>query len=119
MYYLVKWLVLICLSLLFLNCGSARTTDLPKSAIVDLETVEKYTGEYRDEEGHILKVFVNEGKLYAQMVGNPRFELSKVEDSTFKNDYVEVSLKFEGNNSEIKGLTADRRGTFYHFKKVG
>ncbi len=90
------------------------TIELSKDS-VDLEL---YTGDYQsDSNKMILRIARIENGLYAKLGGNPPFQIYPQGDHQFFGKKIEVEFTFEISNDLVQGLTAERMGQFFHFKK--
>lgn len=106
---------------LFQGGGETRAPRMENSRTsvnLVLADIEVLVGTYKLQEDFELRVFVEEGKLYAQATGQPSFELlaENRQDFYTKNLGIEISFVFD-DEGEAKSLTLFQGGGKYEAEK--
>jgi hypothetical protein len=80
--------------------------------------LDRYRGTFiSDSNKMALSVSTFKNSLYAQLGRNPPFEIYPRGDHQFFGKKIEIEFTFEINNDLIIGLSAERMGQLFHFKK--
>lgn len=78
----------------------------------------KYCGKFiSDSNKMTLTISEIKNSLYAQLAGNPPFEIYPKGNHQFFGKKIEIEITFEMNNERAIGLKAERMGKSFHFKK--
>ena len=86
---------------------------------VDNATLQTYVGNYKSEQGTFLSMSVKDGKLFAQVTGQPPLALSAIDKTSFRPvdfDGLVFSMNVEGGR--VDSFTLKRAGTNTIFKRV-
>jgi CubicO group peptidase (beta-lactamase class C family) len=79
----------------------------------------RFAGTYVSEtSARKLLITHRQDRLFAQLVGHPAFEIYPRGDDHFFGKKVAITLRFEGHDREITGVSAERMGKTFHFKKL-
>ncbi|MEO0340952.1 MAG: hypothetical protein AAF242_17295, partial [Bacteroidota bacterium] len=79
---------------------------------------ELYSGQYiSDSKKMVLAIIRSKNRLYAKLGNNPPFEIYPKGQHQFFGKKVELEITFEVQDDTIIGLSADRMGQSFHFKK--
>ena len=84
----------------FLSNQMTDPADRPIDATVSVETMKKYVGQY-DYKSAVMTVSLENDQLFAQITGQPRFEIYPASPTTFFLKAVEAEMQFqldEGGN---------------------
>ena len=85
----------------------------------DSVNLEMYSGKFvSDSNKMVLIISKIENGLYAKLGNNPLFEIYPKENHRFFGKKIEIEITFEIANDLITGLSAERMGQLFHFKKV-
>ncbi|OJJ15097.1 hypothetical protein BKI52_40235 [marine bacterium AO1-C] len=77
-----------------------------------------YTGVFKSDSGKVtLKITTKNAKLYAQVANRPGFQIYSKGVHQFFGKKVAVTFSFELENRQVTGLTTQRMGKVFHFKK--
>ena len=80
--------------------------------------VEKYVGSYISDSGQMkLNIVQDENGLLAQLAGNPPFQIYPKGEHQFFGKKVEILISFKRIDGKTIGLTAERMGQKFEFKK--
>jgi CubicO group peptidase (beta-lactamase class C family) len=93
---------------------------IPTVAEVSKESVnlEMYRGTFiSDSNKMALSISTVKNSLYAKLGSNPPFEIYPKENHQFFGKKIEIEFTFEITNDSITGLSAERMGQLFHFKK--
>lgn len=97
--------------------------DMPvieKSVEVAEADLERYEGTYLSETSEMrLEIKKNGQVLFAQLGGNPAFQIYPKGNDTFFGKKVEVTMTFEADGPRINGVKAERMGRTFAFIKRG
>lgn len=86
---------------------------------VDDKTLKSYEGKYDYGNNLVLTVELEEGQLYAQMTGQPRFPIFPVSNTKFKWKVVEASIDFAINEKgEVTHVTHSQGGNSFDAKRI-
>lgn len=78
----------------------------------------KYSGHFISDSGKMqLAIIKTNDSLFAQLAGNPPFEIYPKGDHQFFGKKIEIEITFELSNNTVTGLTAERMGRTFHFEK--
>ena len=78
-----------------------------------------YCGQYTSDAGKMkLTITLNQKSLFAQLAGNPPFQIYPKGNHQFFGKKLEIQLHFTFNQGIITGLTAERMGQTFNFKKL-
>jgi CubicO group peptidase (beta-lactamase class C family) len=79
---------------------------------------EMYCGTFiSDSNRMVLAISTFNNSLYAKLGNNPQFEIYPSGKHQFFGKKIEMELTFEINNDLVTGLSAERMGHLFHFKK--
>jgi hypothetical protein len=82
---------------------------------VESKVLESYAGAYKSEQIPLdIKVFVKEGKLYMQPMGQPEFAPKAKSATTFEFAPAQLQVEFDSASS----FTLKQGGTSFRFKKA-
>lgn len=85
----------------------------------DSTTLERYTGKFVSDSKRMTLTITHSGKrLYAQLAGNPPFQIHPGGRHRFFGRKADVKFTFELEDNQIMGLTAQRQGQTIHFNKT-
>ncbi|UII21695.1 beta-lactamase family protein [Fulvivirga ligni] len=85
-----------------------------QASVLPLDT---YSGKYISDSGQmILTISSSNNHLYAQLAGNPAFEIYPKGDHQFYGKKIEIEMVFETSQQKVTGLSAERMGRTFHFK---
>ncbi len=93
---------------------------LPTIAEVSKEPInpEMYSGTFISESNKMnLYISTVENSLYAKLGNNPLFEIYPKGNHRFFGKKIEIEFTFEITDDSITGLSAERMGQLFHFKK--
>jgi CubicO group peptidase (beta-lactamase class C family) len=91
------------------------TTEEISKGFVNLEM---YCGSFiSDSNKMALSISKVNNSLYAKLGNNPPFEIYPIGKHQFFGKKIEIDITFEIINDLITGLSAERMGQFFHFKK--
>jgi CubicO group peptidase (beta-lactamase class C family) len=86
---------------------------------VDSHTLDFYDGTYISDSGNLkLIISSRQDRLFAQLVGNPAFEIYPNGSHNFFGKKVEIDISFAVDDQTVKGLYTDRMGQTMYFKKL-
>ena len=95
--------------------------EVPKAKIQVASTstdLDLYAGSYISDSGQMkLNIVKNENGLIAQMGGNPAFQIYPKGEHEFFGKKIEILFSFKLTNGKVSGLTAERMGQKFEFKK--
>ena len=97
-----------------------KRIQIPTVEEISKESVnlDMYSGTFTtDEIKMVLIIFKTGNSLYARLGGNPPFEIYPKGNHQFFGKKIEIELTFEVTNDLITGLSAERMGQLFHFKK--
>lgn len=91
-----------------------------KTAItVDAEILKQYIGKYELQPGFVIEIATNENQIFAQLTGQPQFEIFAETEITFFFKVVPASIDFNKNdNGEVTSLTLHQGGSDMEAKKI-
>lgn len=79
---------------------------------------EMYCGTFiSDSNKMVLSISTSNNNLYARLGNNPPFEIYPKGNHQFFGKKIEIEFTFEITNGAISGLSAERMGRLFHFKK--
>jgi CubicO group peptidase (beta-lactamase class C family) len=86
-------------------------TEEKKDITVSPEVLKKYEGKYQLTKDLIITISTEEGKIYAQATGQPKFELYPETETKYYLKVVEAQMEFDVNeNNTVTGLTLFQNG---------
>jgi len=89
------------------------------SIIVDAEILKNYIGKYELQPGFIITITTKENQIFAQLTGQPQFEIFAETEATFFFKVVPASMDFNKNDKdEIISLTLHQGGRDMEAKKI-
>lgn len=84
---------------------------MPKEVQVPAEVLKRYVGEYQLAPGAVFTVTLEEGKLMAQLTGQPKIQVFATSEKEFFYKVVDAQLSFEVNEKgETTKLTLHQNG---------
>jgi len=91
-----------------------------KTAItVDAEILKQYIGKYELQPGFVIEIATKENQIFAQLTGQPQFEIFAETETTFFFKVVPASIDFNKNdNGEVTSLTLHQGGQDIEAKKI-
>ncbi len=97
-----------------------KTFQIPTVDEISKESLnlEMYCGAFiSDSNKMALSISAVNNSLYAKLGNNPPFEIYPKGNHQFFGKKIEIEITFEITNDLITGLSAERMGQFFHFKK--
>ncbi|CAN5478129.1 serine hydrolase domain-containing protein [soil metagenome] len=90
-----------------------------KEILPDSIDLKIYSGNFISDSGKMkLNIIYTKNNLFAQLVGNPPFEIYPKGDHRFFGKKVELEITFEVKDDVVSGLNVERTGQIFHFKKL-
>ncbi len=78
-----------------------------------------YSGNFISDSGKMkLNIIHTKNGLFAQLAGNPPFEIYPKGNHQFFGKKVELEITFEVKDNVVSGLKVERMGQTFHFKKL-
>lgn len=102
------------------NIVFGKPFKMPTETEVAKESVnlERYSGKFiSDSNKMALSISTVQNSLYAKLGNNPPFEIYPRGNHQFFGKKIEIELTFEVTNDLINGLSAERMGQIFHFRK--
>lgn len=97
-----------------------KMPEVKKQLVFRGEDLKKYSGQYVSDSGKMkLEVICSEQGLFAQLAGNPPFQIYPKEEGGFFGKKVDIDFTFETQGEQITGLKAERMGQSFHFTRQG
>lgn len=87
-----------------LSSWFGRDFELPNfdGAQVSSELLQSYVGNYKNPSFPIvISILFENGRLFGQATGQPRFPLTAAEDGSFKFDQAQISIRFDTDESKM------------------
>lgn len=115
---LVKEFILIQSGLEFL--GKKEGSEEEKVEVeIDPKVYDDYLGEYKIVEGLIATISVEDGKIYAQLTGQPKAEIFPSSETEFFYKVVDANISFEKDaEGNVTGLILDQMGQRFKAPKI-
>lgn len=86
---------------------------------IDPAVFEDYVGEYEIFPEIVIKFFTEEGKVYAQITGQPSFELTPVSENEFVNKMIDANISFaRDEEGKVVELILKQLGVEYRCKRL-
>ncbi|MTI89331.1 MAG: beta-lactamase family protein [Balneolaceae bacterium] len=90
-----------------------------RSIASGLNDLSLYTGNYESPSGRMkLSIIKKNGQLFARLAANPPFRIYPKGNHLFFGKKVEIELSFKIKDGEISGLTGERMGRKFQFRKL-
>jgi len=92
--------------------------EVKKQVVQSDVDLKKYSGRFVSDSGKMkLQIIHHEQGLFAQLAGNPPFQVYPKGEHQFFGKKVDIDLTFETEGELIIGLKAERMGQVFHFSK--
>jgi ankyrin repeat protein len=87
--------------------------------VIDLATLESYTGKYRTDQGPEITVSLKDGKLFGAQTGQPPFAWSAIDKTTFRPvDFEGLTFVFSIEAGKVTGFALKQGTNTTQFKRV-
>jgi hypothetical protein len=86
---------------------------------VDASALERYAGKYELAPDILFKIAIREGKVYAQMTGQPEIEIFPEKPGWFFARVVDAQIEFTEESGAVSGLVIHQGGQAIPAKKIG
>ena len=111
-------IVFLC-SLLLSSCKSTQAVQtLEEKENVEVSDLKQYIGLYTSNSGKNLYIIAKGQELFAQLEGQPSFQIFPGVNHSFYGKSIDIELTFIIVDSIITAITAERMGRTFHFNKA-